>query len=252
MDIKLNFASIRELSCKMETGELSPISLVEDSFNQIKEYNPTFNAFITILEKAALREAETTEKRVKKGHYKGPLDGIPYSLKDIIYVKGVRCTAGSSILKHFFPKRNAECVSQLRRAGSIIVGTTNMNEFASGITGINPHYGSSINPWNKDHISGGSSGGSCVSVSCGMVPFSLGTDTGGSIRVPSAYCGVVGMKPTYDLISRDGIINLAPSLDNIGCITRSCLGCSTGTKKFDTKGSSFPLSKDLKFRRRYI
>jgi aspartyl-tRNA(Asn)/glutamyl-tRNA(Gln) amidotransferase subunit A len=110
---------------------------------------------------------------------------------------------------------------QLRRAGSVTLGTTNLNEFASGITGINPHYGSSINPWNKDHISGGSSGGSCVSVSCGMVPFSLGTDTGGSIRVPSAYCGVVGIKPTYDLISRDGIINLAPSLDNIGCITRS-------------------------------
>jgi aspartyl-tRNA(Asn)/glutamyl-tRNA(Gln) amidotransferase subunit A len=124
-------------------------------------------------------------------------------------------------LKHFFPKRSAACVSQLRRAGSIIIGTTNLNEFASGITGINPHYGSSINPWNKDHISGGSSGGSCVSVSCGMVPFSLGTDTGGSIRVPSAYCGVVGIKPTYDLISRDGIINLAPSLDHVGCITRS-------------------------------
>jgi aspartyl-tRNA(Asn)/glutamyl-tRNA(Gln) amidotransferase subunit A len=124
-------------------------------------------------------------------------------------------------LKNYIANRNAACISKLKKAGAIIIGTTNLNEFASGITGINQHYGSSKNPWNKDHISGGSSGGSCVSVSAGMVCFSLGTDTGGSIRVPSAFCGTVGLKPTYDLIARDGVINLAPSLDHIGCITRS-------------------------------
>lgn len=177
--------------------------------------------FITTRFKEALREAEVIEQRIRKGIYLGPLDGIPFTLKDIIHVKDVKCTAGSKILRNFIPKKDASCVSKLKNAGAILIGTTNLNEFASGITGINPHYGNSRNPWNKDRISGGSSGGSCVSVSVGMAPFSLGTDTGGSIRVPSSYCGIVGIKPTYDAINREGIINLAPSLDHLGCMSRS-------------------------------
>ena len=189
--------------------------------DKIELYNPSYNAFITTRFKEALREAEVIERRIRKGIYLGPLDGIPFTLKDIIHVKDVKCTAGSKILRNFFPKKDASCVFKLKNAGAILIGTTNLNEFASGITGINPHYGNSRNPWNKDRISGGSSGGSCVSVSVGMAPFSLGTDTGGSIRVPSSYCGIVGIKPTYDAINREGIINLAPSLDHLGCMTRS-------------------------------
>lgn len=162
-----------------------------------------------------------SEKRIKEGLYKGPLDGIPFSVKDNIYVNGLKCTAGSKILEQFYPMRDASCVAVLRKAGAIVLGTTNMNEFASGITGVNPIYGSSRNPWNKEHISGGSSGGSCVSVSAGMVAFSIGTDTGGSIRVPASFCGVAGLKPTYGKISSEGVIALAPSLDHIGIITRN-------------------------------
>jgi aspartyl-tRNA(Asn)/glutamyl-tRNA(Gln) amidotransferase subunit A len=168
-----------------------------------------------------------SEKRIKEGLYKGPLDGIPFSVKDNIYVNGLKCTAGSKILEQFYPMRDASCVDVLRKAGAIVLGTTNMNEFASGITGVNPIYGSSRNPWNKEHISGGSSGGSCVSVSAGMVAFSIGTDTGGSIRVPASFCGVAGLKPTYGKISSEGVIALAPSLDHIGIITRNVIDTST-------------------------
>lgn len=195
--------------------------MLESCIRQIQTHNSELNTFITVLFEEALKEAENAERRIKKGAWLGPLDGIPFSVKDIIQIKGVRCTAGSILFKDYIAKRNAICISILKKAGAIIIGTTNLNEFASGITGINPHYGSSKNPWNKDHISGGSSGGACVSVSAGMVCFSLGTDTGGSIRVPSAFCGTVGLKPTYDLVARDGVINLAPSLDHVGCITRS-------------------------------
>ena len=142
-------------------------------------------------------------------------------MKDNIYVNGLKCTAGSKILEQFYPMRDASCVAVRRKVGAIVLGTTNMNEFASGITGVNPIYGSSRNPWNKEHISGGSSGGSCVSVSAGMVAFSIGTDTGGSIRVPASFCGVAGLKPTYGKISSEGVIALAPSLDHIGIITRN-------------------------------
>ena len=168
-----------------------------------------------------------SEKRIKEGLYKGPLDGIPFSVKDNIYVNGLKCTAGSKILEQFYPMRDASCVAVLRKAGAIVLGTTNMNEFASGITGVNPIYGSSRNPWNKEHISGGSSGGSCVSVSAGMVAFSIGTDTGGSIRVPASFCGVAGLKPTYGKISSEGVIALAPSLDHIGIITRNVFDAYT-------------------------
>jgi aspartyl-tRNA(Asn)/glutamyl-tRNA(Gln) amidotransferase subunit A len=195
--------------------------LLESCIRQIQSHNSDLNTFITLLFEQALKEAENAERRIKKGAWLGPLDGIPFSVKDMIQIKGVRCTAGSILFKNYIAKRNAICISRLKKAGAIIIGTTNLNEFASGITGINPHYGSSKNPWNKDHISGGSSSGSCVSVSTGMASFSLGTDTGGSIRVPSAFCGTVGLKPTYDLVARDGVINLAPSLDHVGCITRS-------------------------------
>ncbi|HEY5631531.1 MAG TPA: amidase [Nitrososphaeraceae archaeon] len=214
--------SVKKLSDKIRSGEISPVDLVEICLNKIKKLNPMLNAFITIVEQEEIyKEAQIAEKQIKQGNYFGHLHGIPFSIKDIICAKKVRCTAGSKILSDYIPDFDATIVKKMKAAGGILIGTNNLNEFASGITGINPFYGSSKNPWNISRISGGSSGGSAVAVAAGMIPISLGSDTGGSIRVPASLCGVVGLKPTYGRISRHGVIPLAPSLDHVGCITRS-------------------------------
>ena len=214
--------SVKKLSEKIRSGEISPVDLVEICLNRIKKFNPMLNAFITIVEQEEIyKQAQMAEKQIKQGNYLGHLHGIPFSIKDIICAKKVRCTAGSKILSDYIPHFDATVVKKMKAAGGILIGTNNLNEFASGITGINPFYGSSKNPWNISRISGGSSGGSAVAVAAGMIPISLGSDTGGSIRVPASLCGVVGLKPTYGRISRHGVIPLAPSLDHVGCITRS-------------------------------
>jgi aspartyl-tRNA(Asn)/glutamyl-tRNA(Gln) amidotransferase subunit A len=214
--------SIKHLSERIRTGDISPTELVESALDRINKLNPFLNAFITIIEEDELyRQAQTAEKEISIGKYRGPLHGIPFSIKDIIYINGTRCTAGSKILADYVPKSTATVVQRLKRAGGILIGTNNLNEFASGITGINPFYGTSKNPWDNSRLSGGSSGGSAVGVSTGMVLFSIGTDTGGSIRVPAALCGAVGLKPTYGRISMKNIFPLAPTLDHVGFITRS-------------------------------
>lgn len=214
--------SLREASESIRRGDLSPTDLVELSVDKINSLNPRLNAFITVVEKEKLiKKALVAEKEIKNGKYRGPLHGIPYSIKDIIYAKGIRCTSGSKILADYIPKSSATVVKRMMDAGAILVGTNNMNEFASGITGINPFYGSSKNPWDTSRLSGGSSGGSAVAVATGMVYFSLGTDTGGSVRVPASLCGVVGLKPTYGKISRYNIFPLSSTLDHVGCVTRS-------------------------------
>ena len=216
-----SFASIKRLSETIKNRELSSVDLVEVCLKRIDKFNPSLNSFITVLNERAYEDAERIEKEIRQGIDRGPLHGIPFSIKDIIFAEGVRCTAGSKIMSNYIPKIDATIVARMRKAGAILLGTNNLNEFASGITGINPHYGSSKNPWNINRISGGSSGGSAVAVATGMVPVSLGTDTGGSIRVPSSLCGVVGLKPTYGTVSKYGVMDLAPSLDHVGCITRS-------------------------------
>ena len=214
--------SIKHLSERIKTGQLSPTELIGASLDRIKKLNPILNAFITIIgEDELYKQARTAEKEISLGKYRGPLHGIPFSVKDIIYVSGIRCTAGSKILTDFVPKSTATVVQRMERAGGILIGTNNLNEFASGITGINPFYGTSKNPWDTSRLSGGSSGGSAVAVSTGMVLISIGTDTGGSIRVPASLCGAVGLKPTFSMISTDNIFPLAPTLDHVGCITRS-------------------------------
>jgi aspartyl-tRNA(Asn)/glutamyl-tRNA(Gln) amidotransferase subunit A len=213
--------SVKQLSHKIRAGVMSPVDLVEVCLERIKRFNPSLNAFITVLEESSYKDAEAAEQQIKQGLDLGPLHGIPFSIKDIFYVKGVRCTAGSKILSDYTPDFDATVVKKMKAGGAILIGTNNLNEFASGITGINPFYGSSKNPWNTSRISGGSSGGSAVAVATGMTPISLGSDTGGSIRVPASLCGLVGLKPTYGRISRHGMVPLAPSLDHIGCITRS-------------------------------
>ena len=216
-----SLSSIKKLSEKIRNQELSSVDLVEVCIKRINKFNPCLNSFITVINERAYKDAEIIEKEIRRGVDRGPLHGIPFSIKDIISAEGVRCTAGSKIMSNYVSNIDSTVVARMRKAGAILLGTNNLNEFASGITGINPHYGSSKNPWNIHRISGGSSGGSAVAVATGMVPISLGTDTGGSIRVPASLCGVVGLKPTYGRVSKYGVMDLAPSLDHIGCITRS-------------------------------
>src|SRR6266496_750503 len=213
--------TIQQLSNRIRNGELSPSELVGVCLDKIKKFDSSLNAFITVLEDQARQEAANAEKQIKQGIYLGPLHGIPFSIKDVIYAKRVRCTAGSKIMSDYISKIDATSVEKMKKAGAILIGTNNTHEFACGITNINPHYGSSKNPWNTSKLSGGSSGGSAVSVGAGMIPVSLATDTSGSIRVPSSLCGVVGLKPTYGRVSKYGVVPLAPSLDHVGCITRS-------------------------------
>src|SRR5215204_2603058 len=218
----------------------------------IEKLNPKLNAFITILDESARRQAMHADSLIKQGKYLGPLHGIPISLKDLIYIKGVRSTSGSKILADFVPDYDSTITRKLRKAGAIIVGTNNLHEFASGITGINPHYGPSRNPWDIARISGGSSGGSAVAVSSGMSLASIGTDTSGSIRVPSSLCGIFGLKPTYGRVSKYGVMPLAPSIDHVGPLARSAwdiaalLQVIAGYDKIDPFSAKVPVADYLK------
>src|SRR5215207_936335 len=221
-ELNSSLFSLKQLSEKIKEGDVSPVDLVGACLDKIKILNPILNAFITVIEEEELyKQAQIAEKEIKQGNYLSPLHGIPFSIKDIFYAKGIRCTAGSKILSNNTPNIDSTAVKRMKKAGGILIGTNNLNEFASGITGINPFYVSSKNPWDNSKISGCYSGDSAVAVATGMVPISLGTDTGGSIRVPSSLCGVVGLKPTYGRISKYNVFPLSPSLDHVSCITRS-------------------------------
>ncbi len=213
--------SIKTLSSEIRNKKLSPVEIVEACLERIREFNGSLDAFITVLEAQSRATAKEAEKEINEGRYRGPLHGIPFAIKDVICAQGVRCTAGSKIMSDFVSQVDATSVARMKNSGAILIGTNNTHEFACGITNVNPHFGSSKNPWNQSRLSGGSSGGSAVSVSSDMVPVALATDTSGSIRVPSSLCGVVGLKPTYGRVSKFGIIDLAPSLDHVGCITKS-------------------------------
>lgn len=239
--------TIKDLSQLISTREVSPVDLIETTLERIAHLNPTLNAFITVLEDSARQDAKNADMLIKEGNYKGPLHGIPVSLKDLIYVKGTRSTSGSKILSDFIPNYDSTVVKKLKEAGAIIIGMNNTHEFACGMTNINPHYGSSKNPWDIDRMSGGSSGGSAVAVSAGMTPASIGTDTSGSIRVPSSLCGVFGLKPTYGRVSKFGVQELAPSIDHVGPIARSAwdiavvLQTIAGYDKLDTSTADLPV-----------
>jgi aspartyl-tRNA(Asn)/glutamyl-tRNA(Gln) amidotransferase subunit A len=213
--------TIKDLSKYISSGDISPVDLIDATLERITRLNSKLNAFITVLNDSARQDAENAELLIKQGKYRGPLHGIPVCLKDLIYMKGVRSTSGSKILSDFVPDYDSTVVKKLKDAGAIIVGMNNTHEFACGITNINPHYGSSKNPWDINRMSGGSSGGSAVAVSAGMTPASIGTDTSGSIRVPSSLCGLFGLKPTYGRVSKYGVQELAPSIDHVGPIARS-------------------------------
>ncbi len=218
---ELAFLSIEQAARLVRRREISPVELVEASLARIERWNPRLHAFLTVIAEQARSHAKRAEREIRRSGTRGPLHGIPVSLKDNFWTRGVRTTAGSKILADFVPERDSDVAAALARAGAILLGKTNMHEFAYGITGENPHYGSSRNPWAVERISGGSSGGSAVAVATGMGFASFGTDTGGSIRVPAALCGIVGLKPTYGLVSTEGVVPLAVSFDHVGPLARS-------------------------------
>ncbi len=213
--------AIKELVDAFRKGSTSPVRFAELTLDRIDRLNPKLNCFITVLRDSALAAAEASERRFKEGKPIGPLDGVPIGIKDLIYIKGVRCTAGSKILASNIAPYDSPVTRRLKAAGAVIIGTTNMHEFAAGITSNNPHYGPVRNPWDSARVSGGSSGGSAAAVASGMVPAAIGTDTGGSVRIPAALCGILGLKPTYGRVSRLGVIPLASSFDTVGTLTSS-------------------------------
>ena len=214
--------TIEYLSKSIRTGELLPSELTRLCLDRIKKFNHILNSFITVRSEEEIFEfAEKCDKRAKQNDLLDPLHGIPYSIKDMIHVKHLQFTAGSKFYSNYVSNTTASIVKIMNKKGAILIGTNNLNEFASGITGKNFFFGDSKNPWDLSRVSGGSSGGSTVAVASGMVVFSLGTDTGGSVRVPASLCGLVGMKPTFGLISTFGVFPLSPSLDHVGWMTRS-------------------------------
>jgi aspartyl-tRNA(Asn)/glutamyl-tRNA(Gln) amidotransferase subunit A len=226
-DTGVAFASIEEIGKLFRRRRLSPVELTKLLLTRIEKLNPKLNAYLTVTAELSLAQAKKAESelfapRGRKGHRdRGPLHGIPISLKDNIKTAGVRTTAGSKILEDFIPKKDAAIVAQLKRAGIVILGKTNMHEFAYGVTSNNPHYGPVRNPWDLERIPGGSSGGSAVGVAAGLSYGSIGTDTGGSIRIPASLCGVVGVKPTIGRVNTDGTIPLSSHLDCVGPLART-------------------------------
>ena len=226
-DTDLAFASIEEVGRLYRRRKLSPVELTKLMLARIEQLNPKLNAYITVTGDLALSqsrkaEAELFAPRGRKGHRdRGPLHGIPIALKDNIYTRGIRTTAGSKILKDFTPPEDAVVWSKLREAGAILLGKTNLHEFAYGVTTNNPHYGPTRNPWDLARIPGGSSGGSAAAVAAGLCYASIGTDTGGSIRIPASLCGVFGLKPGVGRVSAEGVVPLSPHLDFVGPLARS-------------------------------
>jgi len=218
--------SLAQAARFVKTGEVSPVDLVGASLERIKAVNDRLSAYISVFEDEARKVAKAAETMIMAGHDLGPLHGIPVALKDNLAVKGFRTTAGSKILKDWIPDHDATVTERLRRAGAIFVGKLNMHEFAWGGTSDNPHYGAVRNPWDTERFPAGSSGGSGVAVAARTCYGAIGTDTGGSIRLPSAINGVVGIRPTYGRVSNHGIIPLAWSMDTAGPMTRTVEDCA--------------------------
>jgi Asp-tRNA(Asn)/Glu-tRNA(Gln) amidotransferase A subunit family amidase len=217
----MNTRTIAEASEMIRHRKISPVELVRECLHAIDQLNPSLNAFITVMSESALTEAKRAEEEIRAGNWRGPLHGIPIGLKDLIDTAGVRTTAASAVFLNRVPSEDADVVRQLKAAGALIIGKQNLHEFAYGGSSLISHFGPVRNPVNPKFIAGGSSGGSAVAVASGMCYAAIGTDTAGSIRQPAALCGVVGLKPSYGLVSAKGVIPLSVSLDHVGPITRS-------------------------------
>ena len=215
------FLSIAEAASLIARGQLSPVELISAHLKRIEETDDRLNSFITLLKEESLAAARRAEREIRSGNHKGPLHGIPIGLKDLYSTKGVRTTVGSRVLRDFVPDTDAAVVERFAEAGAIIIGKLQMHEFAWGATSVNPHDGPARNPWDTERITGGSSGGSGSAVASGQCMGALGSDTGGSIRIPASLCGIVGLKPSFGRVSRYGVYPLSASLDTVGPMTRT-------------------------------
>ncbi len=221
----LHEMEIRDLAPLLEQRQVSPVEITDLLLRRIDVLDRRLNSFITVLADGAMAAARKAESEILAGDYKGPLHGVPVAIKDLFDVEGVPTTCGSRILAQSRAKANAVAVQQLLDAGVVILGKTNMHEFAYGVTSENPHYGDVRNPWEENHVAGGSSGGTAAALAASLSYGGLGSDTGGSIRIPASFCGVSGFKPTYGLVSREGVQPLAWSLDHAGPLARSIADC---------------------------
>jgi aspartyl-tRNA(Asn)/glutamyl-tRNA(Gln) amidotransferase subunit A len=217
----LAFLTLKQASELLRRKTASPVDLTQDCLKRIETYNPALNAFITVTKDQAMETARAMEMEQRHGKWRGPLHGIPIALKDNIDTEGIRTTAASELFKDRVPSADAEVVRRLKEAGAILIGKTNLHEFAYGGTSSVSYFGPVHNPWVLDRIPGGSSGGSAAATAAGLCFGSLGTDTGGSVRIPACYCGVVGFKPTYGRVSNRGVVPLSWTLDHVGPLCRT-------------------------------
>lgn len=214
------------LAQAIKEGKTTAVEAMQAVLAKIEEVENIIHAYVTIDKVAALKKAEEVQKRIEAGELTGSLAGVPVAIKDNMCTEGMLTTCSSKMLEHFIPTFSAEAVLNLERAGAVIIGKTNMDEFAMGSTTETSYFGVTRNPWNAEHVPGGSSGGSAAAVAAKECFFALGSDTGGSIRQPASYCGVVGMKPTYGTVSRYGLVAYGSSLDQIGPLTRDVADCA--------------------------
>lgn len=239
--------SIAEASDLLRRKQISPVDLTTSCLARIEQLNPTINAFITVMHDTALAQAREAEAEIHAGNWRGPLHGIPIGLKDLIDTAGVKTTCGSALFKDRVPTEDAEIVRRLKSAGAVLIGKQNLQEFAYGGTSTSSHFGPVHNPFDLDRITGGSSGGSAAAVATGMCFGAIGTDTGGSVREPAAFCGIVGLKPTYGRVSTRGVFPLSPSLDHVGPLCRNVVDTAlllqaiAGYDKLDITSVDWPV-----------
>ncbi len=233
--------SALELGKKIQSGEVSVMEAVCDAMEVINAKEEALHCFITVDEPYAKKRAEQVQNSIKNGELKSLLAGVPMAVKDNLCTKGMRTTCGSKMLEHFIPSYTAEAVQKLEQAGAVLLGKTNMDEFAMGSTSETSYFGGTKNPWNQNHVAGGSSGGSCAAVAANECCYALGSDTGGSIRLPGAFCGVTGIKPTYGTVSRYGLVAYASSMDQVGPVAKDVSDCAAVLEiisSFDKKDST--------------
>ena len=240
-----------ELGKKIKSGEVRVVDAVNAAFDQIEAVEKDINSYVTVYKKEeVLEKAEHIQKLIDEGQLTGPLAGVPVAIKDNMCTRDKLTTCSSKILGNFYPTYSAEAVINLEKAGAVIIGKTNMDEFAMGSTTETSFYGPTKNPWNKEHVPGGSSGGSCAAVAAEECSYALGSDTGGSIRQPSSFCGVTGIKPTYGTVSRYGLIAYGSSLDQIGPVAKDVTDCATILEtiaSYDSKDSTSVKRDDYNF-----
>lgn len=239
-----------ELGRKIQSKEVGVKEAVSAVLDNISKYDNNLNSFITVDAEGALKRANQVQEKINSGELKSPLAGVPVAIKDNICTEGMLTTCGSKMLSSFVPAYSSQAVVNLQNAGGIIIGKTNMDEFAMGSTTETSYYGATKNPWNTNHVTGGSSGGSCAAVAANESYYALGSDTGGSIRQPSSYCGVTGIKPTYGTVSRYGLVAYGSSLDQIGPVAKNVEDCASILEviaSYDTKDSTSVKRKSYDF-----